>query len=387
MTTDKTVVIGAGQAAAKCALQLRQLGYDGQIILIGDESTSPYQRPELSKSYLARSVSPDEVIMLTPSMASEFNIELKLGVKANAVDLSQRFVNVHGEKIGFDKLVFASGGRARQQAGALSLRTIADADRLYSTLKTEKQLSVVGGGWLGLEVAATARSHGLAVRLYEQQERLCARSLPAEISELLLEHHKSIGVEVHLNSHLEENTSDIVCACIGIEPNDEIAREAGIEVNRGILVNERQMTSEPNIFAIGDCSRTSGQPAMENWAYADVSAERAAYAICDIPVPVSPDLWLWSKQGELLVQMRGDYKHAQECIVRENGSSSCHLYLNDNRLVCCIAINDPVNFGQSRILYRSNKKLDKSALADRHVLLRSATASSNLDLADNLDTA
>jgi len=375
LNSDRTVIIGAGQAAAKCALQLRQLGYGGQIILIGDESTPPYQRPELSKSYLARSVSADEVIMLPPAKASEFNIELKLGHIVSSVDFSQRVVNVQGEKTGFDKLVFASGGRARKQAGALNLRTIADANRLYSTLKTEKHLSIVGGGWLGLEVAATARSHGLDVHLYEQQERLCARSLPAEISELLLDYHTSIGVNVHLESQLEESTSSAtVCACIGIEPNDKLARVAGLDVDRGIVVNERQMTSEPNVFAIGDCARTTDKPAMENWAYANVSAERAAYAICDIAVPVSPDLWLWSKQGELLLQMRGLYKQAQECIVRKKGSSICYFYLTDNRLVCCIAINDPAQFGQSRILYRSNKELDKSALADSRVLLKSVCA-------------
>ena len=375
MNTDKTVVIGAGQAAAKCALQLRQLGYDGQITLIGDESTPPYQRPELSKSYLARSVAADEVIMLTPAMASEFGIELRLGTVVSDVDFSQRVVNVQGEKTAFDKLVFASGGRARKQDGALNLRTIADANRLYSTLKTEKHLSIVGGGWLGLEVAATARSHGLDVHLYEQHERLCARSLPAEISELLLDYHTSIGVNVHLQSKPEDCTANTVCACIGIDPNDQLAREAGLDVDRGILVNERQMTSEPNVFAIGDCARTTGLPAMENWAYANVSAERAAYAICDIAVPVSPDLWLWSKQGELLLQMRGDYKDAEECIIRKTGSSVCYFYLTDDRLVCCIAINDPAQFGQSRILYRSNKELDKTALADSRVLLKSVIAS------------
>jgi len=173
------------------------------------------------------------------------------------------------------------------------------------------------------------------------------------------------------------NCSDPVCACIGIEPNDELAREAGLETDRGIIVNDRQMTSEPNVFAIGDCARTSGQAAMENWAYANVSAERVAYAICDIAVPVSPDLWLWSKQGELLLQMRGDYRDAQECIVRKNGDSVCYFYLTNDRLVCCIAINDPAQFGQSRILYRSNKELDKNALADHRTLLRSVIKSAS----------
>ena len=375
MNTDKTVVIGAGQAAAKCALQLRQLGYDGAITLIGDESTPPYQRPELSKAYLAREVAADEVIMLTQPMASQLDIALKLGTVADEVDISNRVVRLKGEDISFDKLVFACGGRARKRAGALNLRTIGDAEKLYSTLKTEKQLSIVGGGWLGLEVAATARSHGLEVRLYEQQDRLCARSIPAEISELLIDHHRGIGVEVHLGSQLEQKTSDIVCACIGIEPNVELAGEAGLELDGGILVNDRQMTSEPNIFAVGDCARHADHAAMENWAYANVSAERAAYAICDIPVPVSPDFWLWSKQGDLLLQMRGNHRDAQECIIRKTRDGVCYFYLKDDRMICCIAINDPSEFGQSRVLYRSNKKLDKSALADRRVLLRSATSS------------
>lgn len=375
MNADKTVVIGAGQAAAKCALELRRLGYDGQIVLLGDESTPPYQRPELSKSYLARSVASDEVIMLTPQMASDAGIELKLGSTVERVDMDNRVVHAGGQQLAFDKLVFACGGRARKREDALSLRTLADADALYTTLKTQQRLSIVGGGWLGLEVAATARSHGLEVSLHEQHDRLCARSLPPEISELLLQHHKSIGVDIHLNSQLDDSSlsTDVVCACIGIEPNDQLARDAGVEVDRGILVNERQMTSVPNVFAIGDCARQTDKAALENWAYANVSAERAAHAVCDFDVPVSPDLYLWSKQGDLLVQMRGDFTKAEECVVRNNGESSCYLYLSDNRLVCCVAINDPYQFGQSRILYRSQRALNKSELQDPKVMLKSVS--------------
>lgn len=365
LNTDKTVVIGGGQAAAKCVLELRRLGYEGQITVICDESLPPYQRPELSKSYLARSVSPDEVIMLTPDMADRFDIQLKLAMSVDEVDLNKRLVSTGGNKFEFDKLVFATGGRARKLENALSLRTVNDADHLYRTLQSEKRLSVVGGGWLGLEVAATARSHGLEVSLYEQQERLCARSVPVEISDLLLQHHRSIGVDVRLADEPQDgiSNSDIVCACIGMVPNDQLAREAGVEVDRGILVNERQMTSVPNVFAVGDCARQSGCAAYENWAYANVSAERAAHAICDIAVPVNPDLWLWSKQGDLLIQMRGDFSDADECIVRKKKQSACYYYVANNKLVCCIAVNDPAQFGKSRILYRSQKELNKPELA------------------------
>ncbi len=373
LNSDKTVVIGAGQAAAKCALELRRLGYDGQILLIGDESTPPYQRPELSKSYLARAVAPDEVVMLTPAMAIEFGIELNLGARVDIVNMHERVVSAEGQQIPFDKLVFACGGRARKRSNALSLRTLADADHLYATLQTEKRLTIVGGGWLGLEVAATARSHGLEVSLHEQSNRLCARSVPNEISELLLQHQRDIGVDVHLDSQLEESVcgTDVVCACIGIEPNDQLARNAGVDVDRGILVNERQMTSVPNVFAIGDCARPAGQAALENWAYANVSAERAAHAICDIAVPVAPDLWLWSKQGDLLIQKRGDFTDADECVIRKKGQSTCYFYLRNERLACCIAINDALQFGQSRVLYRSQRELDRNDLADSRVPLKS----------------
>ena len=365
MNTDKTVVVGAGQAAAKCALELRRLGYDGQIKLLGDESIPPYQRPELSKSYLTRSVSLDEVIILTAEMANRFDIQLDLDASVDRVDVKERVVHAGGKKIEFDKLVFASGGRARKLEGALSLRTLHDADHLYQTLRSEKTLAVIGGGWLGLEVAATARFHGLEVCLYEQQQRLCARSVPPEISELLLEYHRNIGVDVRFGDAQKEGIldSDVVCACIGIMPNDQLARDAGVEVDKGILVNERQMTSVPDVFAIGDCARQTDQAAFENWAYANVSAERAAHAICDIAMPVNPDLWLWSKQGDLLIQMRGDFSLADECIVRKKKQGTCYYYLADNKLACCIAINDPAAFGKSRVLYRSQKKLNKAQLA------------------------
>ncbi len=365
MNADTTLIIGAGQAAAKCALELRRLGYDGQITLLGDEAIPPYQRPELSKSYLARPASPDEVIMLTPDMAERFAIELKLGVAVKSVDVAQRVVHCGGEALKFDKLVFANGGRARPLENALNLRTLNDADRLYQTLQTEKQLTVVGGGWLGLEVAATARSHGLSVRVIEQQNRLCARSVPAEISDLLLQHHRDIGVDIHLGCDLQEALSEheVVCACTGMLPNDQLATDAGVQVDRGILVNDRQMTSAPNIFAIGDCARQENLPAYENWAYANVSAERAAYAICDIAVPVNPDLWLWSKQGDLLIQMRGDFRNADECVVKKKGQGTCYYYLAEKKLACCIAINDPARFGQSRKLYRSQKVLNEISAA------------------------
>lgn len=369
MNDDKTVLIGAGQASARCAIELRRLGYNGSITMLGAESVPPYQRPELSKSCLSRPVSPLELNVLSAKQAAELNIDLQLDTPVTRVDTDQRTVHVGDQQLAFDKLVFACGGSPRRYENALSLRTIADAEKLYAAVKKEKQITVIGGGWLGLEVAATARSHGLGVTLYEQQDRLGARALPSDMSALLLDHHRSIGVDVKLNSQPESadalQASGLVCACIGIEPNDAIAAEAGIDVDRGIVVNDRQMTSVPNIFAIGDCAREAGKPALENWAYANVSAERAAYAIADIPPAVEPDLWLWSRQGDLLLQMRGDCREAATCIVRNMADSTAHFYLTaEDTLQGCIVINNPSFFGQTRSLYRSQRKADHSALAD-----------------------
>lgn len=367
-------MIGAGQAAARCAIELRRLGYSGTITMLGKESVPPYQRPELSKSFLARPVSPLELNVLSTEQAQELDIDLKLGVEVTQVDTDNRVVHTDGQTLTFDKLVFANGGYARRYDNALSLRTITDAEKLYTAVKREKNLSVIGGGWLGLEVAATARSHGLNVILHEQQERLGARALPADMSALLLDYHRSIGVDVRLESEPDSiadlQTSGIVCACIGIEPNDNLARQAGIDVDRGIIVNERQMTSSPNVFAIGDCARESGKPAMENWAYANVSAERAAYAIADIPPAVEPDLWLWSRQGDLLLQMRGNCQNADTCIVRKKDDTVAHFYLTaENTLKGCIVLNNPALFGQTRSLYRASRKIDQSALSDVRVPL------------------
>ena len=181
----------------------------------------------------------------------------------------------------------------------------------------------------------------------------------------MLDYHGGLGVDVQFGSQLDADLfgADAVCACIGIEPNDQLARKAGIDTDRGILVNERQMTTVPNVFAIGDCAREYNRAAMENWAYANVSSQRAAHAICDIDVPVNPDLWLWSKQGDFLIQMRGDFNNADELIVKNRGRSACYYYLKDDRLACCIAINDPARFGKSRVVYRSQKKLNKELLA------------------------
>ncbi|MEM7256081.1 MAG: FAD-dependent oxidoreductase, partial [Pseudomonadota bacterium] len=337
---DNTIIIGAGQAAARCAIELRRLGYSGQITLYGAESEYPYQRPELSKSYLARAVSAAELNVLSEQQAAALDIEVVLNAAVTDVDTHARTIEVNDTRVPFDKLVFACGGKVRQCSNALSLRTLQDAETLYSALRREQQLTVIGGGWLGLEVAATARAHGLQVTLYERQSRLGARVLPTEISDVLLRHQQRIGVEVRLGSELADaaSTHGIVCACVGITANDALAWRAGIDTDNGILVNNRQMTSVPNIFAVGDCAREQGMAAMENWAYANVSAERAAHAICDIAPPVSPDLWIWSKQGDLLLQMRGQTTDASQCIVRHSGESSAYFYLNSaDQLTGCIA--------------------------------------------------
>lgn len=380
MTDDKTVLIGAGQASARCAIELRRLGYEGRITMLGIESVPPYQRPELSKSFLSRPVAPVELNVLSAEQAKELDIDLQLDVEATKVDMQARQVIAADNPVPFDKLVFACGGFARPYSNAMSLRTIDDASKLFAAVKREKHLTVVGGGWLGLEVAATARSHGLDVTLFEQQQRLGARALPVDMSEMLLDHHRGIGVNVQLGcdqnaiADAVANSSGAVCACIGIEPNDALAKGAGIDTDRGILVNDRQMTSAPNVFAIGDCAREQGKPSLENWAYANISAERAAYAIADIPPAVDPDLWLWSKQGDLLLQMRGDCRDTDSCIVRRHADSSAHFYLNkDHTLAGCIVLNDPALFGQTRSLYRANRKVDRTALADIRAPLNKAT--------------
>lgn len=267
---DALIIVGAGHAGGRAALTLREEGYTGRLILIGDEAHLPYERPPLSKGLLQGSIDLAGCSLCDEARLAELDIEHIAGNSVRQLDpAQQRLQLADGQWLAYAGLLLATGGRARRlpqaQANVLYLRTHDEALALKAALRPGARLVVVGGGFIGLEVAATARSLGCDVTLLEAGPRLAGRVLPPVISEALLDVHRLHGVEVRLNVALESIDADavvlvdgqrlpcdLVVVGIGMQPNIALAAAAGLDVGQGIRVDAHLRTSAPNVYAAGD---------------------------------------------------------------------------------------------------------------------------------------
>ncbi len=290
------VIIGAGQAAAQAVTTLTAEGFGGTLTVIGDEPYPPYQRPPLSKAYMAGDFVRERLFLKPDTFYAETHCDLRLGVTATAIDRSAKSIRLSdGSAIAYDRLLIATGARVRKLPvpgadlpGVYYLRGIDDSDSLRRHLVPGVKLAVVGGGYIGLEVAAVARKHGLEVRVIEAAGRLMVRSASPQISEFYRELHAGHGVEIRLNttaSAYEGASSveavmtsggrvaaDFVVAGVGVVPNCELALEAGIPCDNGIAVDEFGVTSDPDIFAAGDCTN---HPSFDGYRIRlEIGAER-----------------------------------------------------------------------------------------------------------------
>ncbi|TAM04494.1 MAG: hypothetical protein EPN67_08170 [Pusillimonas sp.] len=323
------VVVGAGQSAMALARALRDLGHAGRIVLVGDEPIAPYERPPLSKQFLVE-VSPPEPVFFTPAEWWIGNgVELRLGDRVARVEArAKRILLESGATLSYERLVIATGGSARPAPPAVTLRNVADAKILSAQLAVSKTLCVMGGGFLGLEVAASARTRGLGVTVLEVAPRLLERVLPAELSEWLCELHTRHGTVIHCNAAVTGFTgseagvvivnappftirADCLVAAIGMQPNVSLAQEAGLRVQDGIVVDADCKTSVKDIFAIGDAAcrpnPEDGWPRrVESWQNAEVQGAIAAHAIMGQPAPPSPVAWFWTEQYGLSIQVFGE---------------------------------------------------------------------------------
>ena len=283
------VIIGAGLAGAKAAETLRKKGFDGAIALIGDERHHPYERPPLSKGYLGGDDHSDSVLP-ADSWYSEHRIDLHLGARATNIDRADRVVVMdEGSALHYDKLLLARGARSRHLPGAPDgvhyLRTVDDADRLRGALGDGNHLVIVGGGWIGLEVAATARQAGTAVTLVEPQELPMRGSLGPALGQIFADLHRGHGADLRLGTGVdsveaaavvldggERIDGDAVLVAIGAVPNVELAAAAGLAVDGGVLVDAGLRTSDPAVFAVGDIAAHDhprfGRIRIEHWANA-----------------------------------------------------------------------------------------------------------------------
>ncbi len=394
--SKRIVIAGAGHAAGQAVASLRHEKYDGEIVLIGDEPYLPYQRPPLSKKYLAGEMPAERLYLRPAGFYDDSQISLHLDTRVTAINPSGRTLAVDsGEEIAYDTLILALGSRARtlRVDGAdlphvHYLRTIADVEAIRAELDVGRRLVVIGGGYIGLEVAAVARTLGLDVTVVEMADRVMSRVVSAEISDFYQIEHTRQGVKLRLSSTVkallgrkrvrqvvlddgEEIPADFVIIGTGIVPNTELALEAGLDVGNGIVVDEQCRTSDPHIYAIGDCTSHPNEIygrriRLESVHNALEQAKTAANNICGKQTRYSDVPWFWSDQYDLKLQIAGLSEGYDDVVVRGNPaerSFSC-LYLHKGRLIAVDAVNAPKDFVQSKALISAHAVIAREQLAD-----------------------
>lgn len=366
------VILGAGQAGAWAARTLRQEGFKGRLVLIGDEAHPPYERPPLSKGILAGEAKAESLHILDSTALIELSVEWLGNARAVEIDRSgSRVVLADGRAIRYEKLIICTGGRARklmvggsELPGVHLLRTIDDTVRLAPVLRPGARVAVIGGGWIGLEVAATARKLGASVTVLETAQRLCERSVPEALSAYLHQLHTDHGVELRLGAVVAGFTpddtgglnvvlsdgqairSDIAVVGIGLIPNDELAHAAGLDCEGGVLVDAQCRTSDPHIFAAGDVAVARNSWAgrrlrLESWQNAQEQGIAAAKSALGQHVEYDPLPWFWSDQHGTNLQIYGIPMPTHQMVMRGNpaaGSFVC-FYLEGDRLVAALGSN------------------------------------------------
>ncbi|MEB6380344.1 FAD-dependent oxidoreductase [Leclercia adecarboxylata] len=361
--TSRIVIIGGGQAGGWAAKTLRDEGFDGEICVVAEEEWDFYERPPLSKATL---LEPDAALprLFTEEAQQALNLTWYRPLRAEQIDRAAKNVHLsNGEHLSYNMLLIATGGRARMPGEAwaahpqvYTLRHWQDAQRLKDRLAESKTLAIVGGGWIGLEIAASARKSGVAVTLFEQQPALCMRSVSSKVSQRLEAIHRQQGVDIRTGCgalELEDEnglpvihcdgkreTFDAAVVGIGVDLNLELARNAGLKTERGIVVDAQGRTSDPFIFAAGDVAQHHHYGlCIQSWAFAQNQAVATAKAMLNPDAPGYDDApWLWSDQYQHNIQILGIPQSGSSTIVRDD---SLFFSLDANgRLTQLVAFND-----------------------------------------------
>ncbi len=395
--TPHVVVIGAGHAGGSAVAFLRQYGWKAPITLIGDEKVLPYQRPPLSKAWLKGETTEANLLLRPAKFYTDQTIDLRLGMRALGIDRQQRTVMLEdGTTLTYSHLILATGAGARRLpgihdiSGVLYLRTIADAERIRQTLQPGSTLVIVGGGYVGLEVAATAKLLGLKVIVVEREPRLLARVASQPFAKFIEGFFRAKGIQIELGCTIESFESDngqltgvrlsngthVPCAAalvgIGANPNDELMRAADILCGNGVTVDQSARTSDESIFAIGDCTNrplplygTCGR--LESVPNALEQAKQAASAICGRPLPKPEVPWFWSDQFDLRIQIAGLRLDNTESVVRGdlNSGRFAVFHLDSSNAVRAVeAINASAEFMAGKQLIAQGKRVARDRLSN-----------------------
>ncbi|OAB56506.1 hypothetical protein AY599_26640 [Leptolyngbya valderiana BDU 20041] len=395
------VIVGAGQAGARTAAALRKQGWQERILLLGDEPVPPYERPPLSKEVLAKQADPLVGRIYAPDWYAEHEVELHTGSRVAALEPSARRLTLEsGETLRWDTLVLATGCRARRLAlpgaeleGVLTLRTAADALALRQRLRPGARVVLVGGGFIGLEVAASARRLGCDVTVLEARPQLLERALPHRIAAFLAARHRREGVDLRLGVgvagfegegrvrgvRLVDGTSvaaDTVVVGIGGQPNVELAAAAGLACEDGIRV-DGACRAGAGIYAVGDCARFddawSGSPVrLESWENAELAPQAAAKAILGRPEPYGGLPWFWTDQYDLNLQLLGLKRPVEQEVLRgdPDSGSFCMFGLVENRIVTAALVDAGRERRPVKQLIEAHRAVDPLALADLDMPLK-----------------
>jgi len=399
---SRIVIVGAGQAGAQVAFSLRQWGHEGGITLVGDEPFPPYERPPLSKDLLKGVLEEDRLFFRTASWYAENSIDLRTGAEAVAIDRERGVVRLtDGGEIAYDTLVLATGSRPRplkvrgaDLPGVFELRTIADTRALRGAMRPGAKMLVVGAGYIGLEVAAVARTLGLEVTVLEAMERVLARVTGKVVSDFFEAEHRSHGVDLRCGARLDAFegdgalrvarladgagiAADVAVVGVGILPRAELAEASGIACEDGIVVDRDARTSDPRVFAVGDCARRplvhygrSGR--LESVHNAIEQGKITAAAILGRPRPAEDVPWFWSDQYDLKLQIAGLSQGHDRIVVRGSPAERkfAAFYLLGGVLLAVDAVNCPMEFMASKLLIAGAARPDPDQLGDPGVSMK-----------------
>lgn len=394
--TGRLVIVGAGQAAFALASKLRALKDERPITVIGSEDAYPYQRPPLSKKYLLGEMSFDRLMFRPEEWYAENNVDLRLSTWVEEIDRTAKTVRMQdGSTLSYDKLVLATGAAPRllpasiggDLEGVLTVRDKRDADRLVEEMKPGRRLLVIGGGYIGLEAAAVARKLGLEVTLIEMADRILQRVAAKETADIMRGIHQAHGVSIREKTGLVRLVGmdgrvaaaelsdgsmldvDFVIVGIGVTPNDRLARESGLDVGNGIVVDDHTRTSDADIHAVGDCAMLPwrGQHVrLESVQNAVDQAEAAAAVLAGTEAAYEAKPWFWSDQYEVKLQIAGFNLGYDETMLRpgaREGSWSV-WYFRAGRFVAVDAVNDAKAYVAGKKLLDTGAEPDRAILAD-----------------------
>lgn len=393
------LIIGGGQAGSMTAINLRKQKFEGSIAIITEEAHHPYQRPPLSKGFLTGDFKQENLFFKSESYYEKNKIKVFLKSHAVSIEIKkQKVILGSGEEIKYKKLVIATGSKLNkitpeEDEKIIYLNSMSKAINLKKRLEEHKSIGIIGAGYIGLEVAATAKKMDLKTTVFEAEKRIMQRSASDEIASFIKSYHEKMGVEFKLGSRVEKITTedslrivlndgqisepDFVVIGVGVQAACDIAQEAGVDCNNGILVDENCLTSEENIYAAGDCvnyyfSRYDSRQRLESVQNAIDQATTVSASIMGAPITYKSIPWFWSDQYDLKIQIAGLSQDSDLLVTRGNKGdckfSVCHF--KNSRLMAVECVNDQKTFMLGKKLIEAESKITPEAIENVQTNLR-----------------